>query len=134
MYEVNYGVTWNKSLFLFPPTQAGQAAEPECMISSCLIAGRDGQVGQLGHHHQAQFFLFIHYENTPIQRLFSALKIEIENLAIYNINAQNIDCGYTLEPSRQGGYNEYPQSMFCIKNKKTCIPLYTPVLLYISGV
>ena len=25
--------------------------------------------------------------------------------------AQNIDCGYTLEPPR-GGSNEYPQSMF----------------------
>ena len=33
--------------------------------------------------------------------------------------AQNIDCGYTLEPSR----NEYPQSRFWIKNKKN---MYTP--------
>ena len=32
--------------------------------------------------------------------------------------AQNIDCGYTLELSQQGGSNEYPQSMFWIKNKK----------------
>ena len=24
--------------------QAGQATEPECMISSCLIAGKEGQV------------------------------------------------------------------------------------------
>ena len=23
--------------------------------------------------------------------------------------AQNIDCGYTLEPPRRGGSNEYPQ-------------------------
>ena len=26
--------------------------------------------------------------------------------------AQNIDCGYTLEPPRRGSSNEYPQSMF----------------------
>ena len=26
---------------------------------------------------------------------------------------KNIDCGYSLEPPRQGGSNEYPQSMFC---------------------
>ena len=26
--------------------------------------------------------------------------------------AQNIDCGYSLEPPRRGGSNEYPQSMF----------------------
>ena len=25
---------------------------------------------------------------------------------------KNIDCGYSLEPPRQGGSNEYPQSMF----------------------
>ena len=37
---------------------------------------------------------------------------------IFNIYAQNIDCGYTLEPPRQGGSNECPQSMFWIKNKK----------------
>ena len=37
--------------------------------------------------------------------------------------AQNIDCGYTLEPPRRGGSNGYPQSMFWSKNKKN---RYTP--------
>ena len=31
---------------------------------------------------------------------------------IFHISAQNIDCGYSLEPPQQGGSNEYPQSMF----------------------
>ena len=31
---------------------------------------------------------------------------------IFHISAQNIDCVYSLEPPRQGGSNEYPQSMF----------------------
>ena len=31
---------------------------------------------------------------------------------IFLISAQNIDCRYSLEPPRQGGSNEYPQSMF----------------------
>ena len=39
------------------------------------------------------------------------------------IFAQNIDCGYKLEPPRRGGSNEYPQSMFWSKNKKN---RYTP--------
>ena len=39
------------------------------------------------------------------------------------IFAQNIECGYTLEPPRRGGSNEYPQSMFWSKNKKN---RYTP--------
>ena len=31
---------------------------------------------------------------------------------IFLISAQNIDCGYSLEPPRRGGSNENPQSMF----------------------
>ena len=34
------------------------------------------------------------------------------------IFAQNIDCGYSLEPPRRGGSNEYLQSMFLSRNKK----------------
>ena len=44
--------------------------------------------------------------------------------------AQNIDGGYTLEPPRRGGSNEYPQSMFWTQNKKNRHFLHTPVLLY----
>ena len=44
-------------------------------------------------------------------------------LDIFLIFAQNIDFGYTLEPPRRGGSNEYPQSMFSSKNKKN---RYTP--------
>ena len=52
---------------------------------------------------------------------FLSLKIENFQLKIFDvflIFAQNIDCGYTLEPPRRGGSNEYPQSMFWGKNKK----------------
>ena len=31
---------------------------------------------------------------------------------IFHISAQNIDCGYSLEPPQRGGSNEYTQSMF----------------------
>ena len=53
---------------------------------------------------------------------------------IFLILAQNIDCGYTLEPPRRGGSNEYPQSMFGAKIRKIGLPLQTPVFLYKSGV
>ena len=64
-----------------------------------------------------------HYENMPMQlpEIFLALTIEnfqLKNFDIFLIFAQNIDCGYTLEPLRRGGSNEYPQSMFWSKNKK----------------
>ena len=47
-----------------------------------------------------------------------------ENFQIKNsdicihISAVNIDCGYSSEPPRRGGSNEYPQSMFWSRNKK----------------
>ena len=47
----------------------------------------------------------------------------MKNFDIFLIFAQNIDCGYTLEPPRRGGSNEYPQFMFWSKNKKN---RYTP--------
>ena len=40
------------------------------------------------------------------------------------MSSQNVDCGYRLEPPCRGGANEYPQSMFWIKNKKI---KYSPV-------
>ena len=57
---------------------------------------------------------------------FLALKTEnfqLKMFDIFLIIAQNIDCGYTLEPPRRGGSNEYLQSMFWSKNKKN---RYTP--------
>ena len=62
-----------------------------------------------------------------INTYFLALKIEKFQEKIFDIFlifAQNIDCGYTLEPPRRGGSNEYPQSMFWSKNKKN---RYSPV-------
>ena len=69
--------------------------------------------------------------------IFSAVKIENfirKNFDIFNIFAQNIDCGYTLEPPRRGGSNEYHNLCFGAKIRKIGIPLQTPVLLYKSGV
>ena len=33
---------------------------------------------------------------------------QIKNSDIFHITARNIDCGYSLEPSRRSGSNEYP--------------------------
>ena len=38
-------------------------------------------------------------------------KFQIKTSNIFHISAQNIDYGYSLEPPRRGGSNEYPQSM-----------------------
>ena len=44
--------------------------------------------------------------------------------ARFHISAQNIDCGYLLEPPRQGGFNKYQQSMFLAEIRKL---MYNPV-------
>ena len=56
-----------------------------------------------------------HYKNTPILKILQPLKenIQIKNSEIFHISAQNIDCGYPLEPPRRGGSNECPQLCFC---------------------
>ena len=59
---------------------------------------------------------------------------QIKNSDIFHISAQNIDCVYSLEPPRRGGYNEYPQSMFFSRNKKIMYTPVNPILLYKSGV
>ena len=50
----------------------------------------------------------------------------MKNSDIFHIFAQNIDCGYLLEPPRQGSSNEYQQSMFWAEIRKI---MYTPVNL-----
>ena len=45
-------------------------------------------------------------------------KFQTKNSNIFHISAQNIDCGYSLEPPLRGGSNEYPQSMFLSRTKK----------------
>ena len=72
---------------------------------------------------------FTHYENTPIQiyRKISPPKTEnfqVKISDILHMSAQNIDCGYSLEPPRPGDSNEYPQSMFGAEIRNI---MYTPV-------
>ena len=66
-----------------------------------------------------------------------------KNFDIFLIFAQNIDCGYTLEPPRRGGSkNRLDEAVltsthnlcFGAKIRKIAITLQTPVFLYKSGV
>ena len=63
----------------------------------------------------------MHY--TEIFKVVKNKNFQKKIFDIFLILSQNVDCGYTLEPPRQGGSNEYPQSMFWIKIKKN---RYTP--------
>ena len=68
--------------------------------------------------------------------IFIAIKKENfqqKKFDVFLIFAQNIDCGYSLEPPRRGGPNEYPQSMFWSKNKKKYVYPCIPQFYYIIG-
>ena len=52
------------------------------------------------------------------------MNISDKNSDIFHISAQNIDCGYSLEPPRRGGSNEYHNLCFWAEIRKI---MYTPV-------
>ena len=56
---------------------------------------------------------------TPLTPIFT-FYIEKKGLQEYTLLVlfllKSIDCGYSLEPSRRGGSNEYPYSMFFSRN------------------
>ena len=51
---------------------------------------------------------------------------------MFHISAQNIDCGYSLEPPQRGGSYEYPKSMFLNSNEKNKVYSYKPKFYYIK--
>ena len=53
------------------------------------------------------------YNFDPHKPNFFVVKLGFTGVyVIFLIFAQKIDCGYSLEPPRRGGSNEYSQSMF----------------------
>ena len=79
----------------------------------------------------------VHYENTPIQIYLKFYhqkkkKFQLKNSDIFHISAQNIDCGYSLEPPRRGGSNEDPQSMLLNRNKKHNVYPCKPQFYYVK--
>ena len=77
-------------------------------------------IEQMGHEQITDKFNFLRcitktclYNFDPLKPLFYIVKLGFAGVyIIFLISAQNIDCGYSLEPPRRGGSNEYPQSMF----------------------
>ena len=61
------------------------------------------------------------------------MKISLEKKNdVFNSFVKNIDCGYTLEPPRRDGSNEYPQSMFWTKNKNNRYTHLNPLFYLIK--
>ena len=59
------------------------------------------------------------YNFDPLKPHFYIVKLGFTGVYIsFLISAQNIDCGYSLEPPRRGGSNEYPNLCFEQKYEK----------------
>ena len=62
------------------------------------------------------------YNFDPLKPHFYIVKLGFTGVYILFVTfAQNIDCGYPLEPPRWGGSNEYSQSMFWAEIKKNIV-------------
>ena len=57
---------------------------------------------------------------------------QIKILIFFIFPLKKINCGYSLEPPRRGGSNEYPQSMFLSRNKKNNVYPCKPQFYYIK--
>ena len=68
----------------------------------------------IGHHYVKNAYLNILKILPPKTESF-----QIKSSDIFHISSQNIDCGYSFEPPRRGGSNEYPQSMFLSRNTES---------------
>ena len=71
-----------------------------------------------------QSSLFKYTENFTTKKW----KFSDKNSGIFFLSSQNIDCGYSLEPHRRGGSNEYPQSIFWAEIRKIMYAHVNPVL------
>ena len=71
-------------------------------------------------------------ENFTTKKKQKNSKKSDKSSGIFHISAQNIDCGYALEPPRRGGSNGYPQSTFLSRNKKNNVYPCKPKFYYIK--
>ena len=70
---------------------------------------------------------------TPLKPNFYIVKLGFTVVyIIFLILLENIDCGYSLEPPRRGGSNEYPQSMFWAKLWKISEFFYLKIFSFLE--
>ena len=74
------------------------------------------------------------YNFDPLKPHFYIVKLGFTGVYfIFLISAQNIDCGFSLEPSRRGGTNGYPQSIFWTEIWKIIIFFLSENFQFLGG-
>ena len=90
-----------------------------CIVTSESVSGQRMSLSAW----QLLRFIWSSITKTLLFKYIGSLQPKKENCSnknsgIFHIPAQIIECGYSLEPPRRGGSNEYPQSMFLAKQEK----------------
>ena len=97
-----YGIKCSKLSYILPSTPGFQGA-----VGS--TSGITGITNSNPISAITKTRLFKYTENLITKKIENS---QMKNSNIFHISAQKEDCGYSLEPPRRGGSNEYPQSMF----------------------
>ena len=112
-------------------------AAMSCMPPFCIF----NEVLNISKYHISSFWHKTLQQNPLRKHAYSTiLKIlppknenfQIKILIFFLFSAQNIDCGYSLEPPCWGGSNEYPQSMFRAEIRKNNVYPCKPQFYYIK--
>ena len=74
-------------------------------MSECTFSDVTANIDPLRKHAYSNIYRTSPPKNTEIFQIK-------KTLIFFHISAQNIDCGYPLEPPQRCGSNEYPQFMF----------------------
>ena len=83
-----------------------------------ILLLREKVKARLPVRYPVQRHVFHHEKHTyisfdPLKPHFYIVKLGFTGHSLFFLFLlKNIDCGYSLEPPRRGGSNEYPQSMF----------------------
>ena len=114
---------WNKEIVYVPDHSISYISHSDQIFVGHFVRSQESKASSGGQkrHQPARMPSF--FESSLALRKLAYLNIlkiyppkheqfQIKKSGIFHISASNIDCGYSLEPPRRCGSNEYPQSMF----------------------
>ena len=88
------------------PSQQKKKKKKKKVKCDQVLGGQKGSIQKLDHAINNEFFQKQNW------------KFQWKNFIMYNTFTQNMNCGYTSERCCRGSSNEYPESIFWIKNEK----------------
>ena len=101
----NFRILWNYKNELYSECTTNRQCTST--LVSGMSPGNENQQSSCVDITKTRLFKYTENFTTKKMAIF-----QIKNSDIFYISAQNIDCGYSLEPPRRGGSNEYHNLCF----------------------